>query len=164
LKIAEAGGVEFVRVGELLGLAGDGGVNGGEGSVGVGVGVGGRGGGGGGVVGAVSGVIVECSGAGIIVGKGAVVGVVVGMGIEWLEVPSGEEKEAAAKARTVGGAAGFLVGAEKEGLEENEELEEGVWRGFVCGVGVEEVIRGWASGRPICGLSHCNVMNHIKMY
>jgi hypothetical protein len=144
LKIAEAGGVEFVTVGELLGLAGDGGVNGGEGGVGVGVGVGGRGGGG--VVGTVSGVIVECSGARIVVGEGSVVRVVVGMGVEWLEVTSGEEEDAAAEARTVGGTAGFLVGAEEEGLEDDKEFKEGVWGGFVGGVGVEEVGRGWAGG------------------
>jgi hypothetical protein len=31
-------------------------------------------------------------------------------------------------------------------LGENEEFEEGVWGGFVCGMGVEEVVGGWASG------------------
>jgi hypothetical protein len=80
---------------------------------------------------------VEGSGVGIVVGKGAVVGVVVGMGIEGLEVPSGKEEETVAKAHVVGGAAGFLVGAEKEGLEEDNEFEEGIWAGFVGGVRVE---------------------------
>jgi hypothetical protein len=42
--------------------------------------------------------------------------------------------------------AGFLIGAEKDGLAESEELEEGLQRGLVVGMGVEEVSGGWVCG------------------
>jgi hypothetical protein len=64
------------------------------------------------------------------------------MGVEWLEVTSGEEEDAAAEARTVGGTAGFLVGAEEEGLEDDKEFKEGVWGGF------RDLFGRYCSGRP----------------
>jgi hypothetical protein len=49
-----------------------------------------------------------------------VVGVVEGVGIKGGEGTRGKEEEAAAETNTVGGAAGLLEGAEKEGLVEGK--------------------------------------------
>jgi hypothetical protein len=113
LKKAVGGRVKFVVVGQVLGVAGD---VGGNGWGGLGVGCGGGGVRGRVVIWAVD---LEGSGAGIVVGEGAV-GVVVGMVEKGGDGAGSEEGEAAVEASTVGGAAGFFEGAEEECLVEGK--------------------------------------------
>lgn len=55
----------------------------------------------------------EGGSAGVIASERGVMRIVVGVGVEGSQITGGKEEEAATEANTVGGAAGFLVGAEK---------------------------------------------------
>jgi hypothetical protein len=137
LEEAVGCGFELIVVGKVLDLACYGRVNRRRKGV-----CGGRRGGGGGC----GGVVIQGSGTGVIMCEGAVVGVVVGMGVEGGYGTGREKEKAAAEASAVGGAAGFLEGAEEEGLVEGEELEKWFGRGFIGWMGAEEGRGGGGGG------------------